>query len=381
LHVKFDSKYFKEKKKIYINVVNKDKGIRLDSIKRSVSDIEYYGTIEIIKEGKKLIVINDVNVEKYLYSVVPSEMPESFGYEALKVQAICARTYAYTHMNNKFYKKYDAHVDDSISYQVYNNQRYGKETKKAVDDTRGVVLTYNNQLAKVFYYSTSCGYSCGTKDVFGGYSVEYLNSKKQSLSKNGKVNKEKDFKKFILSTGEDCFEKNCEWFRWKIKWDVDKLSSAVNSNLQKVCGVKKSNYIKVYKNNKYRSVLVSNIGRIKSISINKRGQGGVIKEIIIKGTNNRIKVSSQNAIRQILGPKNVAVSKNNNTKVNGMETLPSACFIIEREGKNYVLTGGGFGHGVGMSQWGVFELTKLGKKYNEIIDYYFANVNMQIIGE
>ena len=64
-----------------------------------------------------------------------------------------------------------------------------------------------------------------------------------------------------------------------------------------------------------------------------------------------------------------------------METLPSACFIIEREGKNYVLTGGGFGHGVGMSQWGVFELTKLGKKYNEIIDYYFANVNMQIIGE
>ena len=61
--------------------------------------------------------------------------------------------------------------------------------------------------------------------------ITYTSSKKSvaTVSKNGKVNKEKDFKKFILSTGEDCFEKNCEWFRWKIKWDVDKLSSAVNS--------------------------------------------------------------------------------------------------------------------------------------------------------
>lgn len=377
LNIDAKSKYFKNSKKISINVVDKKKGIKITSIKRSRSDLDYFGTLDVIKEGRKLVIVNEVNVEQYLYSVVPSEMPESFGYEALKVQAICARTYAYTHMVSKgMYEKYKAHVDDSISYQVYNNQKYSEETKKAVDDTKGMVLTYKDKFAKVFYYSTSCGYTSNTKDVFGGKDISYLKGKKQSLTTSGQINNEKEFKKFILSTDEDCFEKNCEWFRWKINWNVDKLTKTINSNLKKICSSEKNKYIYVLKNNNYKCMPVKNIGNVKSIEIIKRGSGGIVKEVVIKGSSKKIKVTSQNIIRQILAPRNCTIKKQNGSKIYGMDTLPSGYFSVEKKGEDYIITGGGFGHGVGMSQCGVFELVKLKKGYEEIIDYYFDHIDI-----
>lgn len=406
--IKPNSQLFSIHNRIIIRSKDNKKGIYISTIKRASSNINYSGQIELLKTKYGIIIINDVEIEKYLYSVVPSEMPESYGVEALKVQAICARTYAYSQLNNDKYEKYGANIDDSISYQVYNNQNYGVNSIKAVDETKGVILKYKNDIAKTFYYSTSCGYSSNTKDVFGGENIEYLPSKKQNII-NYKVNKdnklkdkqssilnEKAFKKFILSTGEDCFEKNCEWFRWKIKWNVNKISKAINNNLSDLCKNGKNSNIYVYnrKTKKYISKPIKNIGSVKNIKISKRASGGVVIQIIIQGTKGNIKVCTQYTIRKILGPYNANIIKNNyiqksksninkdkklldNYIVKNMEMLPSSYFIVENKGKEYIITGGGFGHGVGMSQCGVNELAKRGLKYNEIIEYYYDNVKLE----
>ena len=90
--------------------------------------------------------------------MVPSEMPASYEKEALKAQAVCARTYAYRQIQGNTYGQYGAHVDDSTSFQVYNNITTSERTDQAVDETYGQMLFYNDTPIEAFYYSTSCGH-------------------------------------------------------------------------------------------------------------------------------------------------------------------------------------------------------------------------------
>lgn len=390
IKIKPNSRYFKISNRILVRSKN-DRGVILPSVKRGDKNLKYYGQLEFVKLKNGIAIINDIDIEKYLYSVIPSEMPESYGVEALKVQAICARTYAYSHLNNNKYKKYGANIDDSISYQVYNNQKYGKDTIKAVNDTKGKVIKYKGKLANIFYYSTSCGYSSNTKDVFGGNNIEYLVSKKQSVEKNSvyseniekeidtDIYNEKSFRKFILSTDGECFEKNCEWFRWKIIWNVDKITRAINNNIGDLCSRGKNKNILVYdkKYKKYICKSIDSIGKVKNIKVGKRGSGGVVTQIIIDGSKRKIKVETQYTIRKVIGPYNASIIKNNRVKVNGIEMLPSSYFIVDKKVNNYVITGGGYGHGIGMSQCGVNELIKLGKSYDEVLKYYYNDTSIE----
>ncbi len=339
-----------------------DKGIIIPSIKRSVKGIKYKGYLEIIKTKQGLIVINTLDIEDYLYSVVPSEMPESYPIEALKAQAICARTYAMNKIKSSGYKKYGAHLDDSISYQVYNNMKYGKNSIRAVDETKGQIITYKDGPASVYYYSTSSGYSSTTKDVFGGEKLVYLPSKKQ-----------------VLSTDGDAFERNCEWFKWKTSINGDKLSRSINDNIYRMNKAGGLTNVKVY-NKKYKKYIkgpVSNIGNLKSIKVKERGSGGIVTKIIIKGTKNSICVEKQYTIRQMLAVSNQTIVKNNGKKIKGMTALPSGFFKIKKKGNNYIISGGGYGHGVGMSQCGASELAKRGIGYREIIEFYFEGVEIR----
>ena len=377
-----NSKYFSDYNRVII--VNKDnkKGITLSNIKRSAGGITYKGNIEIIKDSSGLVVVNEVDLEQYLYSVVPSEMPESFPIEALKAQAICARTYAMNKIEHSGYKKYGAHLDDSISYQVYNNIRYGKNSIQAVDSTKGEVIKYKDKLASVYYYSTSSGYSSTTKDVFGGNNLSYLPSKAQVINNKNKslgitsrqINNNGYFKKHIMSTNGGYFEKDCEWFRWKITIPVDKLSKIINDNIYKLNKAGNSSNIKVYnkKKKKYISGYVSTIGKLKSIKVKERKSGGLVTKVIIKGSKKSICVENQYTIRQLLASKEQVVIKKNGNKTSNMSSLPSCYFIIEKKGDNYIINGGGFGHGVGMSQYGASELAKRGLNYREILEFYFS---------
>ncbi|MFR5582503.1 MAG: SpoIID/LytB domain-containing protein [[Clostridium] scindens] len=107
------------------------------------------------REG--VVIINELPVETYLCKVVPSEMPASYELEALKAQAVCARSYAYQQMAEYGYPEYEAHVNDSTDYQVYGNSQAQEASSQAVSETQGQVARFNGQIVTTYYYSTSCG--------------------------------------------------------------------------------------------------------------------------------------------------------------------------------------------------------------------------------
>lgn len=141
--------------------------LKLCSIRRSCGNPSYRGTLEVTKTKQGLIIINELLLEEYLYAVVPSEMPVSYGIEALKVQAVCARCYAYSQLGSHAMEAFHADVDDSTSYQVYNNVAETQDSKKAVDATAGLVpVSADHHMITAYYYSTSCGYTANLSDAW-----------------------------------------------------------------------------------------------------------------------------------------------------------------------------------------------------------------------
>ena len=122
--------------KIRVVITNKETGgIYHESAEGWQEQRDYRGIIEVIEEEQGFVIINELPIEEYLYSVVPSEMPAGYPMEALKAQAICARTYAYLHVLSPGYPQWNAHVDDTTSYQVYHNIEEQESTTIAVNET------------------------------------------------------------------------------------------------------------------------------------------------------------------------------------------------------------------------------------------------------
>ena len=132
----------------------------------------YHGKLMIKNIGGKLTVINDIELEDYIKGVVPSEMPPSWEYEALKAQAIAARSYALANLGKQ--SKYGYDLKDNTEDQAYGGASSETNiTNKAVDETNGLVLTYDMKIISA-YYSASAGGMTSTS-IWGGY-VPYLHS-------------------------------------------------------------------------------------------------------------------------------------------------------------------------------------------------------------
>lgn len=129
----------------------------------------YRGTLEIKlspTNSKAVRVINEVGMEDYLLQVLPSEMPESFGLEALKAQAVAARTYALNDYFNSRFKKEGFHVIDDTRSQMYNNVDENTNSTKAIKETYGEVMLYNGKPIDAKYYSTSSGYGAAAHNIW-----------------------------------------------------------------------------------------------------------------------------------------------------------------------------------------------------------------------
>ncbi len=128
----------------------------------------YRGSFEVklTKNARELVLINEVDIEDYLLQVVPSEMPASFGLEALKVQAITARTYAVKDILRNRYKNLGFNILDSAQSQVYNNLDENNVATNAVKATRGLVIVYDDKPIDAKYYSTSSGLNSHAHNVW-----------------------------------------------------------------------------------------------------------------------------------------------------------------------------------------------------------------------
>lgn len=352
--------------------------ITISSVKRQSGAPSYRGTIELSKDDKGVLVVNELPVEEYLYGVVPSEMPVSYETEALKAQAICARAYAYRQMESDKYSRYGAHLDDSISSQVYNNVDEDDRANFAVDDTYGVVPCYNNQVIEAFFFSTSGGTTSNNSAVWGGNQEPYLlDTMETELNDMANLSNEQSFKDFIDGKlGTDFIEESEPFFRWSAEFTKEKLTEAVNNHLYERIEAMPENILARDAKGDYEKKAINSIGELVSIEITKRGDSGIIEEMVITGTEETILVKGQTNARALLNPEAVTIRKQDGSTVTGWTSLPSAYFYVDDK-NGFVIRGGGFGHGVGMSQNGANDMAKLGYTAREIIEHYYTAVELK----
>ena len=405
------------KGRIKITPLEEHGKVALLNVKRNLGVPKYRGTMEISKNDKGLIVINELSIEEYLYAVVPSEMPVSYGNEALKVQAVCARSYAFNQLYANKYSSYGAHVDDSVNCQVYNNVAENEASIMAVKDTYGKVLTQNGNVLTAYYFSTSCGHTASIEDVWqDAKPTTYLTGNLQTEeSRTVDFSKEEVFKNFltsdtvaVLAEGANkeetitTYDSGFLMYRWNVTMDAATLSKQLNKYLSDCYSSNKTSILTyvtsqelndateipgatIVEGKVFKSIPVSSIGTVTDMKVITRGSSGIIKELLIKGTENTVLVRYQTNIRKLLAPVATEVVRLDGSTVNGMSLLPSAFFVIDKSGKDsntvFTLTGGGFGHGTGMSQNGVKTMVSKGKSYEEILKHYYTDANIEVIYE
>lgn len=419
----YESSYFQGERVWIVPDVLTGKVI-ISNSNRSQGTPAYRGQLELLRTEAGIAVINEVLLEEYLYSVVPSEMPAGYPAEALKAQAICARTYAYGHMLHAGYPQYGAHVDDSTSYQVYNNIKEQESTTTAVKDTYGQLLfTEGGGLAGTYYYSTSCGVGSDANvwKTEAAKAITYLRPKElnfavleqeiaareaaeaasaagtdiveQTQQENGKnqasgqaqwdsqsgelgerLRDEEAFAEYINSTKDNDFEAGEGWYRWT--YEVEELDSEYLLQMLQKRYAANSKLVLTLEDGEYVSREIETDGEITDIYVDKRGAGGVADELVIQTTENCYKVISEHNIRYVLNDGESKIHRQDGSKVNSPNLLPSGFFVMETRGEDgrvtgYTLTGGGFGHGVGMSQNGARSMAKKGYDSEQILLFFY----------
>lgn len=342
--------------RIVASPLEKGDSISVNSISRSYGTPSYDGSIEIRKDNEGLLLINELYLEEYLTKVVPSEMPDSYEKEALKAQAVCARTYAYRQIQSNSYSKYGAHVDDSTRFQVYNNLPTASKTQEAVRETYGKLLFYGETPIEAFYFSTSCGHTTDGS-VWGGDPSRFPYLDGGLLQDNKGVlnlSTNSDFEEFIKNKDYPSYDSSFPMYRWE--------TTVTNRQLEEE---------------------ITEVGSILNITVTERGVGGIAKKLRVEGSDGVMTISGEGQVRAKMANKYMVLTKKDGSVMKNFESLPSAYIAIDNQGvddKNittFHIYGGGFGHGVGMSQNGAQAMAKEGKGYEDILKFFYNGAEVQ----
>ena len=360
--------------------------IKVISVSRAHGTPSYRGSMVVqYISGKGLTLVNHVPLEYYLYSVVGSEMSSSFSKEALKAQAVTARSFAYANLNSSKYANLKADVDDSTSYQVYNNTKEETSVISAVNATQNMVIKSGKDILKTYFFSTSFGETSLPSEVWNGDGEDkYYNNVEQL--KNGDVldlSSNEKFQRFIKVKSKEHFDRNADWYRWSAEVTKANMQKQINGKLS-LCYTLYPAYIKTKQSNgSYKSVVINSVGTLKNVGIISRTKSGMVEKLKITGSKATIQVSNASAVRMLMAPTYDVIEKNNGSKVSGYTMLPSAYFTIAKTTSGgavkYAINGGGYGHNVGMSQNGANQMAKEGYDYQDILKHYYKNINISHI--
>lgn len=366
----------------------------LHNVRRALGIPAYRGIIEVSlsSQPQGLLVVNEVPLNEYLYSVVPSEMPVSFGLEALKAQALAARAYAVAGILSGGYTTWGAHVEDSVMSQVYNNVQENQTSTAAVDATNGLVPTYAGQVVDARFFSTSSGYTANHHEVwsdgasFPGKEIPYLVAHPQSTQVTTLAD-ENAVRSFLSRTDIDSPEADAPHFRWSVSFTRQELEAAITHNLPERLAAQPGFVTKVAG----EGAVDGGIGTLKDIVILRRGQGGNIMELEVVGSLGSYRIAKEYNVRTLLRPIQYVAGRPsirlqlNGTVVSNYSLLPSAFAYFElirsSDGaiERVVARGGGNGHGVGLSQTGARGLARRGLGYAEIIAHYYPGCVIELI--
>lgn len=335
-------------------------------LKRAEQDAIYRGQLELVAAAHsgKFHIVNSLELEDYLKGVVPNEMPVSFGLEALKAQSVAARNYVLS-PRVKANPNYD--VVDSVASQVYFGANTERDlSTRAVNETTGLVALYGWDLILAQYSSTAGGYTESFKNVFSdpvskkfpSDSKPYLIAK-PDYEEFEPLNSEEAAAKFYKSKPKS-FDVKSSYYRWEREWNGQEIQDALQANIaaQSAAGFVKPAVAKG-----------EIIGIVKKLNVLKRGESGKIIELEIQTDNGNYIVQKELVIRRLLTNKG--------------KSLPSANVVFEHEYNEngdliYIKAyGGGFGHGVGMSQYGAGYMGKeLKMSYDQILKHYYSGISI-----
>ncbi len=354
-------------------------------------DQRFTGALKFIIEDNKLTVINVVPVEQYLRSVISSEMSATSSLELLKAHSIISRSWLLAQMGKResleeqgnyiseiitedeIIRWYDR--EDHILYDVCADdhcQRYQGVTKiqahnaeKAVQETRGYVLMYNDKICDA-RYSKSCG---GVTETFENVWEEVEHPYLQKITDykfdpdgfNTDLIDEEDAVKWITNSPSafcntkdekildqvlnNYDRKTKDFYRWKVEYTQDEIKSLINSKLE------------------------MDFGEIVDLLPVKRGHSGRLIKLKIVGTKKTLTIGKELEIRKVLSESH----------------LYSSAFIVHKENivdnvpQKFILQGAGWGHGVGFCQIGAAVMGEKGYCFDEILLHYFRGANIKKI--
>lgn len=273
----------------------------------------FRGNVKTVKkENGKLMVINELPLDDYLYGVLYHEVSHRWPMEVLKAQAIAARTFALYQVRQDKAQAYDLRSD--IYSQVYGGRTSEKwSTTAAVNRTKGQILVYKGDIFPAYYHATCGGY---TEDAMNLWNVDLAPLK-----------------------GVPCnFCSDSPHYRW-----TKEIPLGVLANKLKESGYK--------------------IGKISSVTILSKNKSGRVDKLEIKDDAGASVILTGKDFRQMMGPND----------------LRSAKFDLSMRPGFLVLDGLGWGHGVGMCQWGAYGMARKRKKAEEILKYYYPGAEISTI--
>ncbi|MFF2445871.1 SpoIID/LytB domain-containing protein [Neobacillus sp. NPDC058068] len=318
----------------------------------SINNRLYLGSFDFFIENKQFVrPVNSVLMEDYLKGVVPIEMYPSWNIEALKTQAVAARTYALSYLNRDV-------IEDTISYQVYGGYNWTTNTTKAVDETKGQAAQFNGRLIDAVYSASNGGMTESNTNAWGSQAVPYLSVKKDSY--DSKTVWDFSFRKTQIDLTSKDLSNSAAWWSTTNEADV-----TISTN------------IKLWlSNNGYTSKDIK-IVSISDFSLHSPGSGGRVSKGSIT-IDYLAKDKVDEAGKLIL--QRVVFSNVNASTIRAMiGNRVMLSYLINKIDTNATVVtvrGSGDGHGVGMSQWGAKYMADAGKSYEEILKFYFTGITL-----
>ncbi len=261
-------------------------------------------------------VINIIQIEEYLKGVLSSEVDESWPIEALKTQAVVSRTYAFKKVLQNKSELYD--IEDTVLHQKFVYEENNSRINSAIHETNGIIILFQNKPVEAFFHSCSGGITENCGDIFQ-QDIPYLRSI------------------------PDPYSSGYEHIFWTFSSSETDIKEALKGILEKKFELRSLKNVKIYK---------------------KTGSGRV-KEFILIFKGNEKQILKGNTFRLALDPK-------------AFRSLLIQDIQKKRINDEYIYTfsGKGYGHGVGLSQWGVKGMAEQGFAYERIIAYYYRGTQL-----
>ena len=371
--------FFDKNKQKLLELKNKEKFEVKSSDRRGiwVGQKRYAGKLKIYIRDNDILVVNVLGIEKYLSSVVGSEMPATWPLEALKAQAIASRTYALKQKRNPLYD-----IDSTNKNQVYIGlEARTYKTKTAVQSTRSLVLTYKNKLINSLFHSSSAGMTENSQEVWKN-KYPYLSSVKDFDKNNPKLRWSKKFSKSQL---QKLFPKIGGIQKIEIL-NVTSTGRVKNVRIQGDYGTDQISGVDIRKRMNLNSTLVrfkfiedketksSNESlRLSTISLENKPLTHIVRvgdTLIVIANQYDVSVESIIALNKIQNSSLIKIGQRLLVPRNSFNSASSSEKIL-------IVSGYGSGHGVGMSQWGARYMANKGEKAKAILKHFYRGVEIK----